>query len=417
MSSHQTGGLLFFGLCGMDFLQVASSRKAGAGRLLSGMVVGFALAFSMLLQQNASAANHSIVIGEVVDQHGNDLESSRDYLIGAKLYFDFVNSKGGINGWHLQQAVRDSGGDPAEALQLTRQLIAEDNALVLFGYTGEAAIRAVAGSGLLDKSGIALVSPLTGFGDDAGLQGHNLFVSRVPYAVELKKIFEYFHTVALSRFAVIATREDLASRLMPQLAHLADDASSPPGSNPAASGIVFEATVLNPGMLDDALKRADAKNPQVLIVLGDGLDLGLVARSLASHHDALPVVGLSLANSRVVLQVAGEKDANGILLSQVVPNPLRGNMPITREHLAFMKRYLDEPPSHLTLEGFMAAKSLVEVLRDATGHGADRAAVLHALRSRPAMDVGGVMLGYSENDAPLTRVDLTMVRADGTLLN
>ena len=383
---------------------------AGIGMVAMLMVV-------LLLHQPVVAAEHTIVIGQVVDQHGNDLESSRDYVIGAKLYFDFVNSRGGINGWHVQQAVRDSGGDATEALHLTHQLIEQDNALVLFGYTGEAAIRSVVSSGVLDRSSIALVSPLTGFGDDVGMQGRNLFVSRVPYATEVRKIFEYFHTVALSRFAVIATRQDLADRLMPQLARLAGGSGAPSASSNAIGGIVFEATVVDPGMLDEALRRAEAKTPQVLIVLGDGLDLGLVARAVAEQHDALPVVGLSLANSRVVLQIAGEKDANGILLSQVVPNPLRGNMPITREHLAFMKRYLDEPPSHLTLEGFMAAKSLVEVLKEATAHGADRAAVLHALHKRPAMDVGGVMLGYSESDAPLTRVDLTMVRADGTLLN
>ncbi len=396
-----------------------TGASARPGRRLTRLLVaaGLFCLFATVWLQGATAAEHSLVIGQVVDQHGNDLESSRDYLIGAKLYFDFINSKGGINGWHLQQSVRDSGGDAALALTQTRQLISEDNALVLFGYTGETAIRAVASSGLLERSGIALVSPLTGFADDADMQSRNLFISRVPYATEVRKIFEYFHTVALSRFAVIATRQDLAERLLPQLARLAGAAASPAGASNAGSGIVFEATVLNPGMLEDALKRADAKNPQVLIVLGDGLDLGLVARSLADHHDALPVVGLSLANSRVVLQVAGEKDANGILLSQVVPNPLRGNTPITREHLAFMKRYLDEPPSHLTLEGFMAAKSLVEVLRDATAHGADRGAVLHALRSRAAMDVGGVMLGYGQSDAPLTSVDLTMVRGDGTLLN
>jgi ABC-type branched-subunit amino acid transport system substrate-binding protein len=82
-----------------------------------------------------------------------------------------------------------------------------------------------------------------------------------------------------------------------------------------------------------------------------------------------------------------------------------------------MKKYLDEPPSHLTLEGFMAAKALVEELRDAQSHGDDRAAVLRALRAHEVIDVGGLSVDYALNRAPLVTVDLSMVRSDGTLLN
>ena len=378
------------------------------------LVLGAALCLNFPAVNAAGTAERSIVIGQVVDQHGNDLESSRDYVIGAKLYFDYVNSKGGLNGQRLVQLVKDSGGEPADALQLTRDLIEHDNAMVLFGYTGEAAIRAVAQSDMLDRAGIALVSPLTGFGDEGGKISHNVFVSRAAYATELRKIIDYFRTVSLNRFAVIATRADLADGLG---AALADITSQPHPADQAPVQLVFKAKAFDAAALDRALKQAEEKNPQVLIVLGDGLDLGIVAHTLADKKFALPVVGLSLANSRVVLQVAGDKDANGIVLSQVVPNPARGDTPVTREHLAFMKKYLDEPPSHLTLEGFMAAKALVEELRDAQSHGDDRAAVLRALRAHEVIDVGGLSVDYALNRAPLVTVDLSMVRSDGTLLN
>ncbi len=390
---------------------VLEGRNRGlASLILSGAALGLALA-----HQVAVAAERSIVIGQVVDQHGSDLESSRDYVIGAKLYFDYVNSKGGINGQKLVQVVKDSGGEAADAIQLTRELIDHDNAMVLFGYTGEAAIRAVSQSDMLDRAGIALVSPLTGFGEGDAKTSHNMFVTRATYSTELRKIIEYFQTVSLNRFAVIATRADLAAGLGPELGRIASPSSASSQGRQPAMQLVFVAKALDPTALEGALKEAQGKSPQVLIVLGDGLDLGIVAHTLADKKFALPVVGLSLVNSRVVLQVAGTKDANGIVLSQVVPNPLRGDTPVTREHLAFMKKYLDEPPSHLTLEGFMAAKALVEVLRDAATHGDDRAAVLRALKSHAAVDVGGLTVDYAINQAP--SVELSMVRSDGSLLN
>jgi ABC-type branched-subunit amino acid transport system substrate-binding protein len=378
-----------------------------------------ALCLAALLGDGALAAGEgrSIVIGQVVDQHGNDLESSRDYVIGAKLYFDYINSKGGLNGAHLTQVVKDSGGEPDEALKDTRELIEHDNALVLFGYTGEAAIKAVTHAEVLERSGIALVSPLTGFGDEGDLRNRNAFISRVPYSTELRKIVDHFRTLSLTRFAVVATRADLADRLMPELVQLAAAPAAPNQVGHDPMRVVFQAKAFDPAALDGAMKKVAKSDAQVLIVLGDGLDVGIVARALGEQKTVLPVVGLSLANSRVVLQIAGEKDATGIMLSQVVPNPLRADTPVTREHLALMKKYLDEPPSHLTLEGFMAAKALVEALRDAMAHGGDRAAVLRALRNRPPQDVGGIAIDYAMNAAPLVLVDLTMVRSDGTLLN
>src|ERR1700688_1039016 len=78
----------------------------------------------------AQAAGGDIVIGQVVDQSGLNLEASRDYVAGAKTYFDFVNSQGGVNGHHLTLIVKDDGGDAERTLQRTRELIDNDRVQV-----------------------------------------------------------------------------------------------------------------------------------------------------------------------------------------------------------------------------------------------------------------------------------------------
>ncbi len=55
------------------------------------------------------------------------------------------------------------------------------------------------------------------------------------------------------------------------------------------------------------------------------------------------------------------------MITQVVPNPLVSAANLQTEHLAMMAKYRDEPPSHLTLEGFMAAKGLVKVMERING--------------------------------------------------
>ena len=107
------------------------------------------------------------------------------------------------------------------------------------------------------------------------------------------------------------------------------------------------------------------------------------------------------------------------MLTQVVPSPQREGVAVVREHIRAMKKFRNEPPSHLTLEGFIAAKALVESLRAGlNGKAVRREDVAAALlRSQPRLNAG---LGASDMGMVNTQggktVDVTMVRGDGTLI-
>lgn len=78
-----------------------------------------------------------------------------------------------------------------------------------------------------------------------------------------------------------------------------------------------------------------------------------------------------------------------------------------------MKRFRDEPPSHATLEGFIAAMYLVTTLRLINGE-IDRASILAALRARRDSDVGGFVVAWPNWTNRGSRyVDLTLLRRNG----
>lgn len=62
-------------------------------------------------------------------------------------------------------------------------------------------------------------------------------------------------------------------------------------------------------------------------------------------------------------ELLGPKLAHGVMVTQVVPNPGLPGSTLQKEHLDAIRKFRDEPPSHLTVEGFMAAKVLVEAVR------------------------------------------------------
>ena len=57
---------------------------------------------------------------------------------GAKAYFDYVNSKGGVNGRKIEYRYYDDAYNPAQTVQQTRRLVESDRVFALFNSVGTA---------------------------------------------------------------------------------------------------------------------------------------------------------------------------------------------------------------------------------------------------------------------------------------
>jgi branched-chain amino acid transport system substrate-binding protein len=55
---------------------------------------------------------------------------------GAAAYFAYVNDRGGVNGRKIDYEYLDDGYDPTKTVQLTRQLVQQDNVLAIFNTIG-----------------------------------------------------------------------------------------------------------------------------------------------------------------------------------------------------------------------------------------------------------------------------------------
>ena len=347
-----------------------------------------------------------IVIGQVADQSGESADVSRDYVAGARTYFDAVNARGGVRGRRIVLLVRDDGGDPARSSALSRELVDRDRVLALFGQVGDTPVAAVAKSEAFRRGGVALFAPLAGI--DAGASGDQLFFVRPTYETEAARIVEWFRGLGMTRVALVRGKSDYGTSLRRAV-----------GERLRESGveIVTDATLDGDGR--DALNVAQhvaAAGPQFVLALADTITVGHFIRAFRPLASGTFVVGLSNISHQTLLEFAGARLATGTLLTQVVPNPSRANSGVVREHLALMKQFRDEPPSHLTLEGFIAAKALVAVMRSIDGD-INRTSVLAALRARRALDLDGFTLSFAENSNRGSRfADLTLLRKDGTLL-
>ena len=72
-----------------------------------------------------------LVIGQVAPLSGVLASTGHQMVMGGKIYFDFVNSQGGVNGAKIRHVVVDDGYKVAETVRLTRELLAQQQVVAL----------------------------------------------------------------------------------------------------------------------------------------------------------------------------------------------------------------------------------------------------------------------------------------------
>ena len=79
----------------------------------------------------------SILIGGTVPLSG-EAAAFGAVAPGAKAYFDYVNSRGGVQGRKIDYRFYDDAYNPAQTVQLTRRLVEQDRVLAIFNAVGTA---------------------------------------------------------------------------------------------------------------------------------------------------------------------------------------------------------------------------------------------------------------------------------------
>lgn len=159
---------------------------------------------------------------------------------------------------------------------------------------------------------------------------------------------------------------------------------------------------------------------QVVVVAADTIAMAEFLKKFRALDLGTNVVGFSTVNHRTLIEVAKPEFAVGTMLTQVVPHPQASDTRVQTEHRAMMKKFRDEPPSHLTFEGFLAAKGLVRALERAqerTGRAVNRINIAAALAGIKQFDLDGITLSFTpENDRGSKFVDLAYLRKSGALV-
>jgi ABC-type branched-subunit amino acid transport system substrate-binding protein len=361
------------------------------------IVAGFAFFLAL-----AAHAQDSIVLGQSVALTGPAQQLGLDMQTGARLYFDAVNAKGGVNGRKIVLKTLDDGYEPDRAAANTRKLIGEDKVFALFGYVGTPT--AAAAMPIFTEAGVPFVGAFTGAELLRSPLNRNIFNVRASYYDETEAIVQHLTAMGVSRIAVFYQNDAYGKAGLTGV----ERALKKRNLEIAALGTVERNTV----DVAKAIAEINKANPQAVVMISAYKSCAAFIRDMKKSGKSPSFWNVSFVGSKALAGELGP-DGRGVQISQVVPFPWDASIPVVKEYQRLLADAKAGEPGFGSLEGFIAAKVMAEGLRRA-GKNLTREGFVKAMESIDAFDVGGYKVGYSAaNHNGSTLVDLTIISKDG----
>jgi branched-chain amino acid transport system substrate-binding protein len=366
-------------------------------RAWHGWWVGMAMALSL-----STAAQAQIVIGQTAGFSGQVAAGVKETTDGALLYIDSVNAKGGVHGQKIELISLDDKFDPKIAGENARKLIEENNVSALFLTRGTPHTEAMIPH--LEKHGVALVGPSTGAMVLHQPVRKYIFNVRATYQREAEKAMTHLASMGITRIALV----------------YADDTFGADGVAGAQKGLA--ASKLTPVLVEkfnrakpdfapiaDKVAKADT---QAVLMVASGTAVVDAGNAFRAAGSGTQIVTLSNNASSGFIKSLGS-NARGVIVTQVYPNERAVTYPMVKEAQELAKAKGLKEISPAMLEGYAAAKVLVEGLRRA-GPRPGRDKIHAALESIKKFDLGGLEVSYGPDDhTGLDFADLSIIGTDG----
>jgi len=360
-------------------------------------------AFVVGLSPAAQAQTKPLLIGQTYVQTGPLASLSPEPVMGVRAMLNALNANGGINGRPVELRQLDDAYDPAKGAENVKTFVKEGAVGILMPIGTSSSVGALKAANELK---IPVIGPYTGAGPVTKFSDYN-FPVRISFDEEYSRIVNHLFTIGLSRIAFAHNDNPGArSALESTQKFIAERGEKMAGS----------VAIKNDG--SDAAERAVelAKLKPKAVVLAVTNDVA--AKFITAYRAAggeTAFYSFSFLNGQKLFQDI-KKDAAGVVISQVVPYPWNSAMPLIAEYQAAMKKIGATEFSYASLEGYVAAKVMVEGLKRA-GPNPTPDSLQKGLESFKTLDIGGIAVSYRPGEhRGLTFSELSMLKADGRYL-
>lgn len=350
-------------------------------------------------QNGKSAASRNIAIGQLVDFSQAQQDVSKDFLIGSRAAWQDINLRGGIRGRRVDHLTLETDGSAASMRAALDSVKDNPQCVALSGSVGDSLASQVTPLLRTDGLNLAHVAPwLQNASLDVGDNTFPIFAARqeqIAYALKtlavmgLKELGAIYAS-SVDYNAYRAELERIASGMQLKLQS-------------------FRAA----GELRQLGQQLTPNTPAVLLFVGGTPELADFTQGLGQQGRQRYVVALADVNLQTMLQMGAARNT-AVIATQPVPL-VNSSLPVVRNYRETLARLFDEPPTALSLAGFIAARYTYEVLSSVEGQ-TTRQSALAAFQRRAGMDLGGFRISFNDQRRSSNYVTQSMMTADGRVI-
>ncbi|WP_439114707.1 ABC transporter substrate-binding protein [Hydrogenophaga sp.] len=374
---------------------------SNASTLLGAAAIG---AWSSTAQaQGAGVSDTRIVLGQSAPFSGSATQLGLQFHLGAQLYFEDLNAKGGVNGRRIEIRRLDDGYEPERCAANTRQLISGD-VFALFGYIGTPT--SLAALPLATAAKVPFFAPFTGA--EALREPFNRYAIhvRASYFDETAAIVRQVTAVGIKKMAVFYQNDAYGKTGLEGVAR----ALKGVGLEPAALGTVER----NTSDVEQALKTIMAVKPEAIVQIGAYKACATFIRLARRQGFIGNFYNVSFVGTQALMDELGA-EARGVVVSQVMPFPYAPVTRLSGDYLAALKDKRGVVPNYSGMEGFVAAKVFAEAVKRA-GRALTREAFIAAIQGMQNVNLGGFPVDFGPNKHTGSKfVELTLLTEDGRI--
>jgi branched-chain amino acid transport system substrate-binding protein len=367
----------------MIFIQQFSSivEKTRARSLASMLVLSFLVTGitggSAALGKESGVKANEILIGSCCVLSGPASELGNNQLAGAQAYISYINAQGGVHGRKITIKKYDDGYEPDKATGAWKKMVGDDCFAGAFFVGTPTAATYVP---LAEQHKIPIVGLFTGaqiLHDP--FRPHVISVRASYFDETANQIDRMWKDLGPQKIGVIYQDDAFGKAVLAGV----ERALIKHNSKPAATGS-FARNTLD---VDKAIATVKAAKPDVVFVVGP---YSPVAQVLKESHAGgwKPIfTTVSFVGTEALIKTAGA-DAEGVVISQVVPPLSRVDLPTVLLFQKLMHQYSPGVKPNLTsFEGFVDAMVLVNGLEGA-GKEPTRDKFVSSLESLKDKDMG-----------------------------
>jgi branched-chain amino acid transport system substrate-binding protein len=329
-----------------------------------------------LAQDKAGIDDHQILIGSCSALDGPARFLGLQTVIGATTYIKQVNAEGGVHGRKIQLLAFDDAYEPAKAEMCFKRLLKEDVFAAGFFVGTPTAAKYVP---MAQESKVPVVGLFTGAEILYSPLKHYVINVRASYYDETREQVDNLWKLGIHNIGVIYQDDAFGTAVLEGL----DLALKAHHAAPTALG-TFPRNTLD---VDGGIAKVRAANPTAVVIVGPYAPVAeIVKKAHASGWKPL-FLTVSFVGTEKFITEAG-KDAEGTVITQVVPPYTRTDFPTVAKYREALKAfYPAEQPSFVSLEGYVDAMVLVEGLKRA-GRDLSREKLIASLESIQNKDIG-----------------------------